>query len=97
MKRDICGIKELINENLNIISDETPPDNYENNTPYQHTFMEDEYLTTEEAAAFLKVTSRTIYNYRKEKKLPVHYLNNKKPRYRRSDLEGLLEKKEAKK
>lgn len=43
-------------------------------------------LTSEEVATFLKVTPRTIYNYRKENKLPFIQISRKSIRYKLSDV-----------
>jgi len=47
-------------------------------------------LTVTEAAQFLHLTRRTIYNYNKNGKLKPRYVGNE-PRYARSELERLLE------
>lgn len=48
-------------------------------------------LTVKEAAQFLGVTPRTIYNFNRTGKLKPLYVGNE-PRYERRQLEALLEK-----
>ena len=54
--------------------------------------MPDEYLTTEEVAAWLKVAASTVCRWRLAKKGPrVTWLSPTLPRYRRSDLLAWLD------
>jgi excisionase family DNA binding protein len=54
--------------------------------------MADEWLTLEEAAAYLKVSKPSIYRYTSEGKLPFYKLaGSGARRFKRSDLDALLE------
>ncbi|GAA1863762.1 hypothetical protein [Myceligenerans crystallogenes] len=53
--------------------------------------MPDEFLTSEEVAAWLKVAPSTVCRWRLARKGPrVTWLSPSIPRYRRSDVEGWL-------
>lgn len=54
-----------------------------------------EWLTTKETLSLLKVTGPTLWSYDKQGKTSPHYISNRK-RYRRSEILGILRKKEIK-
>ena len=51
----------------------------------------DELLTTEEAADFLGVDKTTLYAWRKQGKLRAYRVGKRLIRFKRQDIEGLLE------
>lgn len=54
--------------------------------------MADEWLTVEEAAAYLKVSKPSIYRYCSEGRLPFYNLaGTGTRRFKRSDLDAMLE------
>ncbi len=56
----------------------------------QHTFVPREWYTTREAAQYLRVSSRTIYKWCQEGRLPAYILGNKRTRrYRKVDLDNV--------
>ena len=50
----------------------------------------DEWLTSKEAAAYLKVTRRTIYRLMHEGRLPYHIMPKGRRRLRREELDAIL-------
>lgn len=53
--------------------------------------MADEWLTVEEAMAYLKVSRSTLYRYTSEERLPFYQLaGTGGRRFKRSDLDALL-------
>ncbi len=51
----------------------------------------EEFLTAEDVARFFHISARTVYNWTVDKKIP-HYKIGGSIRFKRSDLEGWLEK-----
>lgn len=51
-----------------------------------------EYLTSNEVLSILRITSRTLLNYRKEGKLPYTKVSAKKILYKKEDVVELLNK-----
>lgn len=54
-----------------------------------------EWLTTKETLSLLKVTGPTLWSYDKQGRTTPHYIGNRK-RYRKSEILGILRKKELK-
>jgi len=54
-----------------------------------------EWLTTKEAAAYLKVTRRTLYRWMEEGRLPFFVMTSGRRRVRKEDLDALLTPGEA--
>jgi excisionase family DNA binding protein len=50
----------------------------------------DEWLTSKEAAAYLKVTRRTIYRLMHDGQLPYHTMPKGRRRIRREDLDAIM-------
>ena len=54
----------------------------------QHILVPKEWYTTQEAAQYLRVSSRTIYKWCQEGRLPAYILGDKRTRrYRKVDLD----------
>lgn len=52
--------------------------------------LRDEYLTSKEAQAYLKVSSVTLWRLVKEEQIPVYKIHNRN-RYRKADLDAFME------
>ena len=54
----------------------------------QHVLVPKEWYTTQEAAQYLRVSSRTVYKWCQEGRLPAYILGDKRTRrYRKVDLD----------